>query len=200
MQPNIDLLISPRVHLCTCQCMYLQEPVRGWYVVSFGSWKHGATLPNPEFTLLRNDLWPPLFTTLNHSDYSGRLHRWRWGGAGLAPHCTNGTAADNCATMIPAGSDLLSLKSPPLGDPLAPALHVFAPECSNGWTLLGELSKFSTMSAQRFASTACTATGLHIEVVGVPDEHVEITTLSKAGKVVVSAITIGAAGATTLVL
>ena len=107
---------------------------------------------------------------------------------------------ENCATALSAGSDLLSLSSPPLEVPLAPALHVFAPECSNGWTLLGELSKFSTLSAQRFASSVCTATGLSMEVIGTPDEHVEITTLTSAGKVVVSTVTIGPADAATLVL
>ena len=178
----------------------MQEPVRGWYVVSFGGWKHGATQPNPEFTLFPTDLWPPLHATLNHSDYSGRLHRWRWGGDGLAPRCANGTAAEECATLISAGNNLLSLSSPPLEAPLAPALHVFAPECSNGWTLLGELNKFSTLSAQRFASTVCTATGLSIKIVGIPEERVEVTALSKSGKVVVSVVAIAAAGESTLVL
>ena len=119
---------------------------------------------------------------------------------GNAPHCANGTAAAECATAIPAGSNLLSLKSPPLDAPLAPALHVFAPECSNGWTLLGELNKFSTLSTQRFASTACTATGLSMKIVGVADERVEVTALSKVGKVVVSIVNIGATGEATLVL
>ena len=174
--------------------------MRAWYVVSFGSWQHGPTQPNPEFTLFPTDLWPPLATTINHSDYSGRLHRWRWGGSGVAPHCSNGTAAEGCATMIPAGSNLLTLTSPPLDAPLAPALHVFAPECSNGWTLLGELTKFSTLSAQRFASTACTANGLSLKITGAPDERVEVTALSKAGKVVVSIATVGATGEASLVL
>ena len=182
------------------KCLHLQKPVRGWYVVSFGSWKHGPTQPNPEFTVFPTDLWPPLVTTLNHSDYSGRLHRWRWGGVGAAPHCANGTAAAECATVIPAGSNLLSLRSPPLEAPLAPALHVFAPECSNGWTLLGELSKFSTLSTQRFASTVCTATGLSMKILGGADERVEVTALSKTGQVVVSIVTIGLTGETTLVL
>jgi hypothetical protein len=178
----------------------VQEPVRGWYVVSFGSWKHGATQPNPEFTLFPTDIWPPLPTTLNHSGYSGRLHRWQWGGVGLAAHCGNGTVAEDCATAIPNGGNLLSLTSPPLAAPLAPALHVFAPECANGWTLLGELGKFSTLSAQRFASTTCTATGLSMVIKGSPDEHVEVTALSKGGKVVVSLVSVGPAGEATLVL
>ena len=107
-------------------------PVRAWYVVSFGSWNHGNHQPDPAFTLFSSDLWPPLPMTLNHTGYSGRLARWRWGGAGLAPHCGNGMAVEGCATLIEAGgSSLLSLTSAPTAkaEPLAPALHVFAPEC-----------------------------------------------------------------------
>ena len=177
-------------------------PVRAWYVVSFGSWNHGDHQPDPAFTLFASDLWPPLPMTLNHTGYSGRLARWRWGGAGAAQHCGNGTAAEGCATLIAAGgTSLLSLTSAPTSkiEPLAPALHVFAPECANGWTLLGELEKFSTVSAQRFSKTACTATGLEMTVTGTAGEKVEVTALSKMGKVEVKVVAIGAEGTATLV-
>ena len=71
---------------------------------------------------------------------------------------------------------------------------------ANGWTLLGELDKFSTVSAQRFSKTACTATGLEMALVGAAGEKVEVTALSKAGKVEVRVVAIGAEGTAALAL
>ena len=167
-------------------------PVRAWYVVSFGSWAHGAHQPRPDFSLFSSDLWPPLSATLNASAdgarvYSGRVARWAWGGAGPRPHCANGSAVAGCAELLtPAGAgSLLTLHPPAMEAPPAPTLHVFAPQCANGWTLLGELEKFATLSSQRFAVAECTEGGVRFVVHGMEDEAVEVTALSPAGTVLV---------------
>ena len=52
------------------------------------------------------------------------------------------------------------------GTDFAPAVFTVWPVCANGFVLLGDLSKYVALSAQRFSQVECTATGVSATVVG----------------------------------
>ena len=165
-----------------------------WYVVSFGTWGHG--LPSVPFQVQQNDLWPPLDLSLSEI-FSGRLARWQWG----AGHCVNGTASSDCATLFSSSpsTSVVVLPPPPQDTPLTAVLHTVTPQCSSGWTLLGELGKFATLSGTRFVALdhsgqICSKMGLKFAVHGSPAEDVEITLLTPDNTVLVREIVIPSSG------
>eukprot|EP01049_Picozoa_sp_SAG25_P008972 SAG25_NODE_851_length_5076_cov_2.739401_6_plen_226_part_00 len=119
---------------------------------------------------------------------------FRWGGfAGGGGECTHGGNASVCATMVPlarertaddgggesatgvdaSAAPLFHVHSQPSAEQAAPVatLHTLSLECRNGWTLLGELSKFATHSTSRFRRGAsapgfCAGEGLSVSCAG----------------------------------
>merc|ERR1740124_414433 len=75
-----------------------------------------------------------------------------------------------------SGDDVLFQLNPSQAnsDPLYPNLYIVTPTCANGFTFLGELSKFVTTSSLRFPSIECTKIGIRIVVKGVTGEKVQL--------------------------
>jgi hypothetical protein len=86
--------------------------------------------------------------------------------------CVNGSAAHTCVATASSDapnqiftapkSDLSNVTG---GTDFAPAVTTVWPVCANGCALLGDLSKYVALSAQRFSRVECTATGVAATVV-----------------------------------
>lgn len=148
------------------------------------------------------DFYPPLKAGVKY------VHRQFGNGAG----CANGTEAAGCVAQlndqqsvpIPK-SDLRNITG---GTDLAPVVTTLWPLCKSGWALLGDLTKYVSVSTVRFQDVACTLNGISATVSGTPGEAVPVTFLRPGGNdspfsasiVLVLDVTIPASGAETLQL
>lgn len=194
--------------------------VMGWFVLAFGAW--GAPAGGASFELSTSDLWPQAAPVVGSSSsgveakagpLSGSLAVHRFGAG-----CADGAAVSRASTFVPAacatllpggvGQPLLELRSPAVSGPRSigsnaapiPEFYVVAPECKNGWSFLGDLSKFATLSPQRFPEGAvCSGAGLSVSVHGAPGETVHVSAIdgrdaANMARVRVKNVTLGANG------
>lgn len=116
----------------------------------------------------------------------------------------NGSAVHTCVTAVSSDtphqiftaprSDLSNVTG---GTDFAPAVVTVWPVCANGFVLLGDLSKYVALSAQRFTHVECTSTGVAAVVVGSIGEEVTVTAMTKT-TVVVRKVVIPQAGAVSI--
>ena len=146
------------------------------YIVS-----HSLTAP---YSLRGVDLWPRLSPTASYL-----VVDW----AALQP-CVPGGGACPLGVVVPGPPSpdtvLASLpQAPPGNASFTPSLTILTPLCVSGYTLVGEVDKFATVSVQRFPRAVCTPTGVGFGVVGEPGEGV-LLGVGGAGGVVVVRITL----------
>jgi hypothetical protein len=78
-------------------------------------------------------------------------------------------------------------------------LHMLAPVLSNGYVLLGDISRYVSVSGKRITDVQIMPTGLIVQVVGAPGESVVIAALKPPQLIVVTATaTIPASGITSV--
>jgi hypothetical protein len=120
----------------------------GWYIV--------AHQRKTVYTVSADrDLYP------TPADLSTPLLWRRWDGGAS---CTNGTVLrDACASSTVPAIQPSPAQAASDAEYYRPTLLVASPVCaSSGWALLGDLSKFASLSATLFASVECTPVGLRI--------------------------------------
>ena len=95
------------------------------------------------------------------SDPSTPLLWRRWDGGAS---CANGTVlGDACASSTVPAIRPSPAQAASDAEYYRPTLLVASPVCaSSGWALLGDLSKFASLSATLFASVECTPVGLRV--------------------------------------
>ena len=114
------------------------------------------------------------------------------------PACVYGGDARSCLQTVDAARPAQLVDSESSGL----AIVLIAP-VMQGWVLLGEVSKLVPISEDRIASSATTVGGLILQVVGAPEEKVEMlaaNTLKRDGKLEAFAATIGNDGTATIVV
>lgn len=187
------------------------DAVMVWFTVgvSIGSNPHGhhvpADIPLPLSTV---DLYPP---PAGGPNAVARLIHRHW-----HSECKDGADAVASGCIAAAVPDLRSTnRSTGTGD-LSFDLITSQAESAPGWVLLGELDKYTTVSARRFTSIRPAASGLELDLAGAAGEKVTITALreesglektgggqedgGKGYKVVVKLVTIGADGTAKLTI
>jgi hypothetical protein len=151
-----------------------------------------------EFGVSKRDFYPALPTS--QAKTTALVYREFAEGAG----CVNGSAVHTCVTAVSADtphqvftaprSDLSNVTG---GTDFAPAVFTVWPVCASGFVLLGDLSKYVALSAQRFSHVECTATGVSATVVGSSGEEVTVTAVTKT-TVVVRKVVIPPAGSVSI--
>lgn len=151
-----------------------------------------------EFGVSKRDFYPALPTTAK----TMLVYREFSEGAG----CVNGSVLHTCVTAVSSDtphqiftaprSDLSNVTG---GTDFAPAVFTVWPVCENGFVLLGDLSKYVALSAQRFSQVECTSTGVAAMVVGSTGEEVTVTALTKT-TVVVRKVVIPPTGSVSVVV
>jgi len=151
-----------------------------------------------EFGVSKRDFYPALPTS--QAKTTALVYREFAEGAG----CVNGSAVHTCVTAVSADtphqvftaprSDLSNVTG---GTDFAPAVFTVWPVCTSGFVLLGDLSKYVALSAQRFSHVECTATGVSATVVGSSGEEVTVTAVTKT-TVVVRKVVIPLAGSVSI--
>ena len=148
-----------------------------------------------------SNFWPPLA--------SGTYFVGRWESGG-SWHCEEGDAIASCVTecRVERGADAAMFELPAAPTPakspasFLPTLVTVVGECAIGKVaLLGELSKFVTLSPQRFSDVSCTAstagkaTVVEYTLSGAAGEAVPVTLLNVGkGTVLVRTSTLPASG------
>ena len=137
---------------------------QAYYVLSFNM--------RTSWYLTEENYWPPLPKEAKTFVYR---ERWNW------PLCKDGDTISSCVRLVKrlAGHPL-SIELPARDSQnttLTPRLTTVWPVCSNGWALLGELAKYSSLSRQRFRTIQCTDLGLSFVVIGSSQEKVSVTAL-----------------------
>ena len=215
--------------------------VHSWYLLSFGSWnaaQGGGNADVAPFPVSSLDLWPPVAQAVDPTLHSGRAALWQWSGGWanttgvetvVDGDCSNGSAAAACVTMVQlhhhdrvsderrskdvVEASLFHVHAQPPVEQDAPigVLHILSLECLNGWSLLGDLSKFATHSNKRFSVKGHSTSGfceaeteqggpaLNMQVHGSAGELVHVTAINNhagggAGQVVVKQAKVGPAG------
>ena len=145
------------------------------------------------FSVREPDFFPSL---------AGRVSTWAIRAFSAAAACKNGTAAAACGITVATAAQVRSgaaVKLPASdfsnvtgGTDFAPTVASVYPFCASGKAFLGDLSKYVSASFNRFPSVSCTATGVHVELVGVPGEKVAVTALrqSSGGAFVVADVVV----------
>ena len=114
------------------------------------------------------------------------------------PACVSGGDARSCLQTIDAAHPAQVVDS----DSSGLAIFFVAP-VMQGWVLLGEVSKLVPISEDRITASATTAGGLSVQVVGAPQEEVEMLAAHIAtpgGKLKAFAATVGNDGTATIVV
>jgi hypothetical protein len=114
------------------------------------------------------------------------------------PACVSGGDARSCLQTIDAAHPAQVVDS----DSSGLAIFFVAP-VMQGWVLLGEASKLVPISEDRITASATTAGGLSVQVVGAPQEEVEMLAAHIAkpgGKLKAFAATVGNDGTATIVV
>eukprot|EP00039_Didymoeca_costata_P006139 m.87745 g.87745 ORF g.87745 m.87745 type:complete len:734 (+) comp13128_c1_seq3:350-2551(+) len=124
----------------------------GWYIV--------AHQIKQTYDVVRADLFPA---------FSSTTLVWReW----HAPCVSDSVASEECASLIHASEPTETLFSiSPMNkseddvsdDTYAPRLYTIVPVCSNGWVLLGDLTKYVSLSTQLYKTVTCTSKGVSFE-------------------------------------
>jgi len=92
--------------------------------------------------------------------------------------CTNNTNIEKCGVLIFNKSIDIQTSAPPQNNENhlhSWNLYNFAMIQNNGWTLLGEMSKYSNISPQRFKTIKLNNNGMTVVVKGAPNEVVIIS-------------------------
>jgi len=136
------------------------------------------------------------------------------GGAGcmegedaLASGCVVENLGGNVTFELPA-SDFSNTTG---GTEYRPVVTTVWSECPNHWILLGELTKYVSLSDKRFSPPECLSSGVSTNVTGAHGEHVEVWALQPVAEaaggsedsikliVVKKEVVIGASGSNTIV-
>ena len=144
-----------------------------------------VALPQP-YGLSPAELWP-----LPKSD--DLLWAFEWGARG----CTDGSPAAGCLRAMSASAPLLL--ATPAGKPGTHSLqHFVVTKQTCGWVVLGELTKYVTLSPRRFTSIVITSATLAVTVRGAVGEGVTLL-FKKPGAATLSEVTlrVGADGTAT---
>jgi len=91
-----------------------------------------------------------------------------------------------------------SCGTPPCNQTIDFRYYVIAPTVTSGWTCLGELDKFVTVSPNRIANFIYQQSGIEIVLSGVPGEMVTIYFLAPQNSIVSATCSIGVFSATSI--
>ena len=145
-----------------------------------------SNLPDEEVAVAVDELWP------RPKADSSWFVVWNGGGEDFA--CVeNGAQAASCGDFITPNSTIMIPTTP--DDFQTTRISIF-PACpSNRWVLLGELSKFVSLSSKRFSDIECIGNeGINFNVYGSKDETVTISAIH-SGIVHVQNLTLSHKGA-----
>jgi hypothetical protein len=91
---------------------------------------------------------------------------------------THGDPAINCGQYVTA-KDALTMSKQPDNNQFKPTIIALARVCSNSdFVLVGELSKYVSLSTDRFSNIECLDSGLLFQLHGAPGELVTVTTIN----------------------
>jgi hypothetical protein len=140
------------------------------------------------------ELWPP------PAKNEAPLWSFEWAGSG----CAGGKPASGCLTALTDDSPLMLFtpsNKPPGVHPMQ--YSVVVRSLAGGWVLLGEVSKYVSISPARFTLISVGGGGdtLELSVRGAPGEEVDVL-LKKPAEVVLASIAmkVGASGVATVVV
>ena len=155
--------------------------------VGNGAWTVLAVALPADYLLKPHELWPLPNSTASLSAFT-------WGATG----CAAGKPVLACLHGFTEGQPL-ALVTPKKEEGKLPLQHsVVVAELKGGWVVLGEMSKYVTLSPARFTSITVTAAELTMEVRGAAGEVVTVL-LRKPAAQALSEVTvrIGSEGSAT---
>jgi hypothetical protein len=148
-----------------------------------------AELPasvNLPLVLTMTDLWP--------LPTASELLIWQFNSSA----CAEAGPASSCVSFV--GGARSAATATPSTDKVAWTLYFIAPVQAGGYTLLGEVGKYVAVSPDRFSLVAAAQPfGVHVELVGAPNEVVTLSYVvpggsDPLGKIAVKSLTLGLDG------
>lgn len=142
----------------------LEEYIYAYYIVAH----HLVDIPKDGISIPLLDLWPRV------KQESRWFVVWNRGGTGCT---TDGAVVSECGQFMTA-KETLSISSPTKDNFETVTILVAAVCPDSDWVLVGELSKYVSVSTDRFSDVECLDSGLLFNLHGAPNELVNVTTIS----------------------
>jgi hypothetical protein len=137
-----------------------------------------------------SDFYPHVDASV--SSFYMHFHHWQTGAA--QGNCVDGLPADQGCASVVARSDGGFTMDQSLGLPGQYNLARLTPVLSNGWSFLGDMSKYASVSSYRFSGLTVAASSFTVTVNGSEGEAMLLTAIDPSGTVRVSPVLIPATG------